>query len=1167
MEKLTELELFLVGNEAIGKFNLKEAPEAEKEVLAKKRNISKDDLETFIILDISGSMGGEVARICKHILPDFLEKMEYKKTDVIHFLMFETSVHYEKNTIEKIFSVPRKAMGGTNFEPALLKLSEILDQVTKKNIRILTLSDGEIFDQDSAVAFASEIASRIKGKFNINSQAIRYFTSSNQPDTRGLSSILQFSTNVTNLVDIPKDYKNEEIVDQIKMLFDKDIFASITKLESEFEIFKVTPFSKPEKTLYLQKGENIFWLEDKDKIKSLVGMYSSLTDSDLTLKDEPLELNKQNFNLEYLNIYLIHDDDSTKTKIKVKISSLNKNNFYNLLENKFAYFHQRSKILKILNSKEALEEIDTTIKYFQSLENLLDSKEILEELQNENAENDNNSNKAAKVQYISLKKRAEIMKRLISKKEKSFSFILSQIANDDKVNKLNSAQQAEYLRNLNTDKNAKSLARRAMQTGLDFDDIAREEVLKMKENFHEIENIDCSDHTISFYSNCTTFEGIKMLCELAKDENLIDSISCMDILKLINIVGIACDSPVGNFPDPMTWRVNELYAGCYTSISDILTVSELSNGNNNLQDYSTKKPIMNVIPFFEDERLHKFLKKYAPNILEYSASIGMRRIIANIPQSYNYTLVSGCMKMVEIVDKNKSDLNLKTFISLVKTYEFSIGNHFNHVLEHIREPEDYLTKKNLTFKSEKDKKNYIRSLSKLSFYIVNNGISNMFSVFIKLLKMNKLDKYSDKILRALFAFETYQIMRKVLKDQENPNDSAREKLIDILGINYDKYKTKLPELYEDEDKNVKFFNNYFVNETSFNKYVKSLWFIDYVCLLPDYLAAVYSDNPLENLRKVPKLTNEYILTKLKINDDNSKAKINSLSDIESDKSNNSIDIGSIDLNESVSSNFKNDEDETKENVNSNKFNLLQRFKFYNIVQSFFNHTKASRVDDEKEKMIIKDLLCMRLFEKQIRKYVQGCYKEKYFSELQIQRKTEKESMRDELILSLMEADLPEFKRLLKEGIRKGTQNLIINDSSNMGYMDLLNKFANPKEDVKLRFEKISISAYGYDTIDDKDKKEPLFNNGNSMRRDHFKIFRKLYLENNLDFKAIYTDIGGSLHIYRQLDNRHGHGNSKPSYWAIGYDTVTEMYSTVSKEEWEEYTKIHVDCCGLKNLKL
>ena len=54
------------------------------------------------------------------------------------------------------------------------------------------------------------------------------------------------------------------------------------------------------------------------------------------------------------------------------------------------------------------------------------------------------------------------------------------------------------------------------------------------------------------------------------------------------------------------------------------------------------------------------------------------------------------------------------------------------------------------------------------------------------------------------------------------------------------------------------------------------------------------------------------------------------------------------------------------------------------------------------------------------------------------------------------------------------------------------------------------------------------------------------------------------HVYRELENRQGHSNDKPSYWALGYKSIEEMFNTISKVEIEEYKKVHSQCCGLGN---
>ena len=119
-------------------------------------------------------------------------------------------------------------------QPALENLKNFLEKYNmNKNVRILTISDGELFDQEETVNYSNQVVNSIKkNNLLVNSQAIRFFTSSSQPDTRGLSSCLQFS-NISNptLIDIEaNNYKYENYedifymteVNKVEFIEDKD---------------------------------------------------------------------------------------------------------------------------------------------------------------------------------------------------------------------------------------------------------------------------------------------------------------------------------------------------------------------------------------------------------------------------------------------------------------------------------------------------------------------------------------------------------------------------------------------------------------------------------------------------------------------------------------------------------------------------------------------------------------------------------------------------------------------------------------------------------------------------------------------------------------------------------------------------------------------------------
>jgi len=203
--------------------------------------------------------------------------------------------------------------------------------------------------------------------------------------------------------------------------------------------------------------------------------------------------------------------------------------------------------------------------------------------------------------------------------------------------------------------------------------------MNFKNNFDEIKNINYKNHAVSFYSQATTIEGLKLLIELSDDPEF-KNFTADEILQLTNIVGIACNGSIGDFPDPSTWRMNEIYYGCHISVADIITsFHQSSDSEFKLKAPGYDKEITNAIPVFDDPKIGVFLKKYAPSILEYSSSIGMRRIIADVPMTFGYTIIAGIRRMIYDLNKNKSTVHLDTFKQLVSTAASFVGKYYDHV--------------------------------------------------------------------------------------------------------------------------------------------------------------------------------------------------------------------------------------------------------------------------------------------------------------------------------------------------------------------------------------------------------------------------------------------------------------------------------------------------------
>jgi len=692
----------------------------------------------------------------------------------------------------------------------------------------------------------------------------------------------------------------------------------------------------------------------------------------------------------------------------------------------------------------------------------------------------------------SLRARLQYLKSSIIRKKKSFVMRMSQIANDDKVSQLNSAQQADYLRAVdNSSKNARGLARRAVTQGLDFNDILRKEVRVMAEHIHELKDIDDNDHLVSFYSQDSTLGGIRAVCELVTD-GMLDDVDANDILRMVNIVGVACSGPIGEFPDPMTWRVNELYLGCYVSLSDVLTAFMQSKGKP-LQTPATNKTITNVIPIIEDKRIAKFLQKHAPSILEYTCSIGMRRLLADVSMTSGYTICAGVWKLVEELNENKSELSLKTFDQLVNTYEIVVGNYFQHIMPYIKEQDD-----------------------RLSYYIANNGTTNMISPLIKLYRENDPKKLQQipKILRALYTYEIWQAVRRQYKNRDDSDLIAQKMLDQLIGLDLNKYKTPLQPLFENEPllNEIQFHDQVHNDDLYLEELLKTVYYVDYVTLLPKYISAVINNNT-NSIKDIPALNQDAISEVLNINYD------------------------------------------------------LKTFKFYNVFQALLFTSKASRIDSDNEKMKIIDLADEKAAKRMVQDYIRKRFENQYATDLAVKGRSERTELASLLVQSILKSrDHDEMVKLMRDGLTRGKIQLAITNSSSLGFVELKEKLLDMNEKVPRRLDIIKVFLLGRDY---KNNDEPVWNNGNVLMVPNLSDFESIfvslgYADEWAKVKEEYTK--RNLHIYRDGFNRHGHGNTKPSYWAFGHMTLQLYKDNVSAEDFNEYCEIHHDCCGVSQIR-
>ena len=1013
----------------------------------KIKNSSKET-KFIVILDQSGSMGQSVPKIVNVIIPMILNKL-HNQSDATLITFHDNSEIYTGNA-EYFSKLDMRALGCTYMCYALNQLESYLSKLEEGvSLRILVFSDGDLHDQDQTMKRSSEIADKFKGKFTINTQAIRYYTSSyGEPDTRGLSSILQLNTILATpkLEDIKYDEEIDVMTDKICEQFINDGLDVCVKLKSLNNNLYNNPWEKPVNEIRLLKGKNVFWIENDDK-----------------------------FSPEKSNL-CIENSDGTKIEIKVKTGeNINQDNYKSVLNDNINYFIKKLKILKIVNTEQSQKEIDQIVSFFEALENSIF---------------------ANSAQYDEkLSSRKLLVKNLIKKRKTSIINEMKAIQNDNKVSQLNSKQQADYLRAIDVnDKTGKNLAKRAFSEGIDFDDVTKKELIKMSENLPKLletlkqNNFDESTLSISFYSTSNTLDGIKTVCDLVKDKEIFDDLTTLDVIRLFNIVGIGCDAEIGNFPDPMTYRIKEIYPGCYVSLSDVLDVSEKNMGQNALVDFNTKKNIINVIPVFENQDIQKFLLDNCPKLLEYIASIGMRRVLADVSYTYDYTILAGMWDLIMKIMRENSEINNILFCKLVDTYMVASRDHFSYLYPLL--------------------KNQINDTSKLSIFMNNNGVTNMTSPLVHIIKTypdEDKKKIIPKILRALFQYETYLVCRKMIRTNETgDNKYINEFLEDLLGINYEKHGTKLVPIFETPPIKPEFCETYYMNEKKILEFYKKNYWINYVPFIAIYYEA-YNESQKNDIKevfkKIPEKNEENMKKLLEIDD-------------------------------------------------------LRKFQMYCIVQSFLFKEKVDRSDTDKKVMKIIDLKYTDDAEKMVKNYVRKMYANNYQIETQKRIKEQIEILKNELIDKMIKSEtIEEFKNLFINGVTKGIFNHKISDPTSKGVIDLKQKLLS-EEKIPLKLEKIKIFMTG------KDNDEKIWNKGEAYRPcflDFKKYFEK---EGKIEIFFDMLKMSKSSHIYREAPNRQGHSNNKPSYWSFGYDSLSEYFNVLNEDDIKAYKELHCDCCGI-----
>ena len=263
----------------------------------------------LLIMDVSGSMQDVINNYIKTIIPGVLSNLNYR-TKIVTLITFATNSQVYNYNINQFKSSNINSGGTTLVSEAFQNLKSYFSKFSnKKSLRILTISDGQIFDKDSAITIINDIYSTYYGKFPINSRCVR-------------------------VGNVEADTRICEIIRKITEMFEEDGIGDILWITSEIKNIRENPYSDyTDEVPFINDGRKFIILKKMDNFNTL---YVKDIDGNIL---KTIEVKKSEKN-----------DDSTGHK-----------NYYNSLVQKYIYN-------KINNSSKAINENLKIKKFFEETE-------------------------------------------------------------------------------------------------------------------------------------------------------------------------------------------------------------------------------------------------------------------------------------------------------------------------------------------------------------------------------------------------------------------------------------------------------------------------------------------------------------------------------------------------------------------------------------------------------------------------------------------------------------------------------------------------------------------------------------------------------------------------------------------------------------------------------
>lgn len=551
------------------------------------------------VVDRSGSMGHTCSDIVNFVLPQVLSSLGYPQDYVMDLITFDSIVETFRVAVKHLRCCNASCRGSTAFSGTLVKIHDLLMAEPERPFRIVVLSDGEVDDRNAVLYEAARLQSVIRsrpGPVYVNLQRVMTNTFGS-PCTKSLACVGSWATcGAVAVTDTKVQYVPQKEVVQI---LGTQIVEGLTAASHTWTVmshgvaaFQRLPTDTAMDQVVLPPGVTYLILPPQVDINTL----------QLSVNGVPLRT---------ITKSLLRDE--------AEMGDL------------LSYVETQMRMLAV--SGACPEHLQGLLAWIRQVQTLITSR-------------------TDAPSAFDIKDRMQYMLSLLRSQERSTLARLAQLENLDQVARLNSQQQAEYLRTVPDTSAGRALARRSNQRmgDVDVEEVVQAEFKALTlEHFLPVAKQKSEvDLPVSFYSTCHAQDTIEALKDVLSHMDDVEKLSVHDLLQVVGCVGIAYRSDDFNpLPDPWRARVDQVHFDCLLSEADLLMAFRQGSGTA-LCTPGTKQPITGVDPIrCLQPRQYDFLQRHFRQSMALQASISLRGVVALIPGDVLARKAAVTMKILE----------------------------------------------------------------------------------------------------------------------------------------------------------------------------------------------------------------------------------------------------------------------------------------------------------------------------------------------------------------------------------------------------------------------------------------------------------------------------------------------------------------------------------------